>query len=206
MTAGSRLLLAAGLLVLLSLMVPSALLADNCGVSGNLVVNCGFETGNFTGWTTVPASAGSDFFVSTNDPRTGSFDAEFGAVSGLNDVIFQDIATTPGVVYSFTFWLDSSVTDVHSQFFADFGPNDSVVLTGGFANQGYLQLVTFVDTASSSSTRIEFGGHNHPDFYHLDDISVVPESVATTPDPSSILLLGSGLIGLASLRRRRIFS
>ena len=32
-------------------------------VAGNLVMNCGFETGNFSDWTVTPAASGKDIVV-----------------------------------------------------------------------------------------------------------------------------------------------
>ena len=54
------------------------------GVAGNLIQNCGFETGTFSGWNTSPAASGSDFGVGGGG-YTGSFDAYFGATAGMPD-------------------------------------------------------------------------------------------------------------------------
>src|SRR5262249_48593705 len=49
-------------------------------IAGNLVTNCGFESGDFTGWTQTPASFGSDFFVGDGSLiNSGNFGAAFGA-------------------------------------------------------------------------------------------------------------------------------
>src|SRR5436309_2150043 len=72
--------------------------------SANLITNPGFETGNFSGWTTTPASSGSDFFVDLN-PHSGTYAAWFGATGSDFDTISQTFATTAGVFYDLTFWL-----------------------------------------------------------------------------------------------------
>lgn len=56
MASKSRFVVVATLLGLLGLILPSAVLADCTTVAGNIMAsaNCGFETGDFTSWTTVP--------------------------------------------------------------------------------------------------------------------------------------------------------
>jgi hypothetical protein len=58
--------------------------ADVCSsITGNLVANCGFETGNLSGWTFTPAPSGSDQFVGSG-AFSGSFAWNMGAVGTTN--------------------------------------------------------------------------------------------------------------------------
>jgi hypothetical protein len=111
-----RLLLASGVIVVMIEMlglpepvVKSALGADQpslCdAITGNLVVNCGFETADFTGWTITPANPGSLFGVNGN-PHTGDNAAFFGAITPpFADSISQSIPTIPEQTYNVAFWL-----------------------------------------------------------------------------------------------------
>ena len=75
----------------------------------NLVTNGGFETNDFSGWTTVAASYGSAFGVYPSAgliaPHSGNHYAGFGSWGRIDDTILQSLATIPGESYTFTFWL-----------------------------------------------------------------------------------------------------
>src|SRR5690349_2024952 len=88
----------------------------SAAMAGNIVANPGFETGDFTSWTT---NSGWDIIGTGGTagvfPHTGSFFANTGCVgttciqadsSGSPDAawFYQDLATVPGTLYDLTFY------------------------------------------------------------------------------------------------------
>jgi hypothetical protein len=70
----------------------------------NLVVNPGFETGDFTGWTLSGDTGGCS--VSTLHPHSGNFSARLGPLGFQTDgFLDQTITTVVGQSYHVDFWL-----------------------------------------------------------------------------------------------------
>ena len=175
----------------------------NATSSANLVVNGGFETGDFSGWTTIPASTGSLFGVWDISPHSGTYDANFGGItSGAYDGISQTLSTVAGTSYNVSFWLMNDNTPP-SSFQAYWGGNQ--ILTIDQANPFSYTQYTFTETATSNSTALLFQGYQVPGYFYLDDVSVTPTTSAV-PEPSTLAMAGvAGLAGLAySLLRRRL--
>jgi len=70
----------------------------------NLITNPGFETGDFTGWTSFHASVvGTAFGV---PPHSGNFQAQFiPERRGDQPDLFQSVSMTPGASYTISFFL-----------------------------------------------------------------------------------------------------
>lgn len=172
--------------------------------SANLITNPGFETGNFSGWTTTPAASGTSFGVDNLNPHTGTYEAFFGAFGSDLDAISQTFATTAGVFYDLSFWLandNPGITPNSNEFRVTFGGVTVQDLIDA-PDFGYTQY-NFSALATGSSLTLELAGRNAPGFFYLDDVSVVARAANGVPDAgSSAILLGTALMGFIFLQRR----
>jgi hypothetical protein len=164
----------------------------------DLVTNGGFETGDFTGWTTTPATSDSVFGINSSNPHTGSYDAYFAASGPYADSISQNISTTPGQLYRISFWLANLSLDPSNSFQVQWGGTtiNELIDQQGFRYTYY----TFNENATASTESLAFLAWNNTGIYYLDDVSVT--STSSVPIPAAVWLLGSGLIGIAGVRRK----
>lgn len=180
-------------------------IASAPAIAQNLVTNPGFEAngGSTTGYTVTPdaGAAGLVKIALGNNAHTGNAALFMGSATGSSQ-LSQMLTTTAGQGYNISFW-------AYNPGFADDGPNSLRVLFGGqqvfgqaINNTGY-QLFTAFATASSNSSLFQMYVTNPADFTHLDDISVTAAGTSTVPEPSSLALLGTGIIGLVPIVRRR---
>lgn len=173
--------------------------------SPNLVANCGFETGDLSGWTlsghdSDPGYNGIDWGVDLADAHSGSYGAYLGGFGGVLD-LDQSIATTPGMSYTVSFWLAQSPTPVApylNSFSFDFGSSTLLSLTQ-VTSRAFTEY-SFTAGVLTPLTTLSFGVRDDIGFFSIDDISVTPVAV---PEPAMGMpaMLAGLLLALARLSK-----
>jgi hypothetical protein len=139
-------------------------------IPGNLVQNCGFETGDFTHWTVVAnLTAVCSGVASAYGPNSGTYSACLGNEGSLG-FVSQTITDIPGETYTLSFWLKSD----------GFTPNEFQVSYNGtvltdmvnMSAFGYTQF-SFAGLIGTGSDTIQFGERDDDGFLNLDDVSFV---------------------------------
>jgi hypothetical protein len=186
------------LLMCLALMAASSVHAD-------LVVNGGFETGDFTGWTqfgNIYSSAVVGSYDGVN-PNSGSDQAGFGAVGSIAG-IEQTLNVTAGQSYQISFWL-YNIGGTPSEIQLGWGGNTilDTVNPDAFPYTEYTETVT----ADASTDLLSFGFQQDQSYFFLDDVSVTPTSASPVPEPATVfagvlLLLPLGVGAVRQFRNK----
>jgi hypothetical protein len=188
---------------LLVLVAAALLLCAPAAFAQNLLQNGSFETGDFTGWTTggnfgATGVTSGPFYVYSG-AQDGNFYAYLGPV-GADATLSQTFTTTAGQQYTFSFWL-AAVGDNPSDFSATWDGSQAISLTNPNTG-GNWQQYSFTETGTGSDT-ITLSFRDDPAYIALDNVSVTQNGTGTVPEPSSFLLMGSGVLGLAGVIRRK---
>lgn len=208
-----------------ALLMALACLSGREACAANLVVNGGFESpivtfpyqhfstgsSSISGWTVVNDTV-SVLRIGCCDPADPSEGSQYLDLTGPNDGqsryggVSQTITTVPGLEYELTFDLGNYAQNPTS---FNGGRVGIVASAGGTSQTFHLgpvttgsiwegEVLTFVATATS--TQIVLTGLDGAQYVGLDNVVV-----QAVPEPSAILLMSIGFVGLgaATLRRRR---
>lgn len=188
-----------------------ALLAALAGPAGaaNLVLNPGFETGDFTDWTVT----GDGILIDSSFSNTGTYDAAFGAPTNDPDpgVLSQALTTSPGQSYTLSFALLDEAGLPADLFTVNFGAFATTITGDQAASPGSLPsgytAFTFTtpgSDVSGASTTLSFEGLNDNAAWNLDDVAVTAAtSGAAVSEPSTWALLLVAFAGLGAQRPLR---
>jgi len=197
----------------------------------NLLVNGSFETpvvpvGSFslfnsgstgiTGWTVVGLQVG---VVSGTFTQNGiSFPAQDGVqwvdLTGLNtntvEGVQQTVSTTPNTTYTLSYFVGNVVnpggifgTTSTVNVLVNGGPIQTATNSGGGTTQTWQQFTTsFVATTASTTIGFFNGDPSTDNANGLDNVSLDLAPTTAVPEPSTWLLLGSGMVGLMFWQRR----
>jgi hypothetical protein len=175
-----------------------AFVASAIAPAAELVVNGGFETGDFSGWTLTGNTAFTG--VDPNFAYSGNFGAKLGPI-GSDGYLSQTLPTVPGGTY------------VLSYAFENLGgvPNDFGVFWGGVLVPGsdFLNAPSFPGrtfsatlTAPAPNTEVRFYFRQDETHWGLDEVSVKGAPGGAVPEPSTLGLAAAGTLVVGLLRTR----
>jgi hypothetical protein len=170
----------------------------------NLVSNPGFESGA-TDW----VFAGIAHLSDGANAHTGANETQFSGFDSTTGTVTQSVPTTIGTEYLISFWATSdgfSVADGNEldASFGDVGSDDltDIGTLGAHSRDPYTQY-SFEETADATSTPLQFFGEDPYGNIWLDDISVTAVVTPPVPEPGTLVLFGSGMLGLIFVGQRR---
>jgi hypothetical protein len=155
------------------------LLTGASAFAQELVVNGGFETGDFTGWTASGHTSGIRVFSANTDiVYSGNFGAALGFGGGIG-FLSQNLATTAGQTYVLSFWFNSIEESTPNEFNVSW--NGVVIFDQvNIPEIGWTNLL-FTNTATGTSTTVQFGFRDDSSYLGLDDVSVMPGAPVIPP-------------------------
>jgi hypothetical protein len=168
----------------------TAMLSIGTAQAVPLIVNGGFETGDFTGWTTAGTSY--PVYIVTSPVESGTYAAQIAGYSYNPDTLSQTVADTAGQSYvlSFSRYVNDGAPIVSlnvswngNSVFSELNPTTVDIY----------QTFTF-NVVGSGSDALIFTSANDPSATFLDNVSLTP--TAATPLPSTWLMMLSGFVGL----------
>ena len=175
----------------------------NLSVGSSLVLNGGFESGDFSFWQLNDIYSFVDDGSTTGiTPRAGNFVAALGQVGSLG-TLTQSFQTSAGQPYLLSFWLivgaDMNGLTTPNVFRVQWNAKN-VFAASNLPQNGWTNAQFLVTGAAPSST-LQFLFRDDPAYLGLDDVSLVPVPApvfqSITQVNGSIQLIWTSLAGLS---------
>jgi hypothetical protein len=186
--------------LVLALALP--LLCVGSAMADELIVNGGFESGALTPWYNARNFCGGpcqDWAVTNTNSHSGSFSA----MDVGNIELRQDLTATPGSqITSVSFWVNNSAgVDAVDFFYSDSSDEEYVV----FTNAGVWNFVDVTADVNTSKTLVGFSiwGCDTGCTSFVDDVSITTAG-GGVPEPGTLAMLGTGVLGVAGVSRRKL--
>ena len=142
----------------------------------NLVVNGGFETGNFNSWTHSGDANGFD--IVGDDPTFAHSGTHYAALGSFPDSgsLEQSLNTVPGRLYTLQFFVANFISagGGSASSFEVYWNNVLVYSTSNPPVSNYWETRLTVRASAGPSTSLRFVYKHASDFWYLDDVSVTP--------------------------------
>jgi hypothetical protein len=175
--------------------------------AANLVVNPGFETGDFTGWTPIPNADPTLSFFGVQGGGVGNgsaFAAYFAGATPGFDGISQTFVTTPGQTYTLSYFLNiDGSSPISNEFQVYFNGVQVQDLINQDTAGSYVQYTFASLNATGASATLLFQANNLPSFSYLDDVSLTLNAAPGVPEPASLVLTFAGILSLGAWRKFR---
>lgn len=133
------------------------------------IANGGFETGDFTAWTTSGNVEYMDVNAKPSYAHSGVNGAQLGPIGSLG-FLSQAPVTVPGTSYVLSFWLDSPDGETPNEFQMSWD-GATIFDQKNIPALGWTNIV--LQVTASGSDILQFGVRNDSSYFGLDDVSLV---------------------------------
>jgi len=166
----------------------------------NLVINGGFETGDFTGWT----AASESYLEQVRDTyaASGTYAGEIAGYAYNPDTLTQQIATGAGQVYhiQFDYLWDITEPDTLNSLTLSWN-GDQIFGQANVVDNSYVWHHFDGLVTGTGSDQLQFAAANDPGYAWVDNVSL---SAAPEPAAWAMMVAGFGLVGAGLRGRQRV--
>ena len=189
---------------LLAIVALAVLIVSAPALAQNLIANGSFETGYWTGWTTGGNFADTEVVTDGfygYEPEDGNYFAALGP-AGSPGTLSQTFSDQAGAQYTFRFYL--AAEGDHPSFFSAMWDGTTLLsLTDPSIFNHQWEQYSFTEIGTGHDS-ISFSFQDDPGYMALDNVVVSSTSgTGSTPEPGSFVLLGSGVLALGGIVRRK---